>query len=384
MPAAQSTGDRILYILSDIEMGAGGLADDFPHDDFLAELILGYGEGQDPNTPVDLVLNGDTLDFLRTQVASGFPAHITAELACEKLDRIAAAHEGFFAALRRFLASGDRTVHFTVGNHDPEILFPEVQVRIAQLCGEPYRVHFPGFELDMGPVHIEHGSQQDPMFRMEPDQTFIGAPEGPILNLSWGALALLDIWMMLKAELFALDRIKPRDRLFQLLPDARALMLKRSWRYWSHDFWRDFKSDPLKRVTWSMVKEVGYRFLTADADIVVRDRYRRALEESPASVFVVGHEHHASRSLLGDKTLITSGCMRNEYIIQHGSDRLAAADKGAVELRLRGDRVVRHTLMTYAPPEPPPGHAPDHVLELAPLVDAYMERLTASGSSAAS
>lgn len=367
--------DRVIFVLSDIEMGPGGLADDFPHDDFLAEIIDGYGADLDRDLRVELVLNGDILDFLRTPAGDGFPAHITAELACEKLERIAAAHGPFFAALRRFLSSGDRMVTFIVGNHDPEILFPEVQVRLAQLCGVPERVHFPGFCVDIGPVHIEHGSQQDPMFQMAPDRPFVGTPERPILNLSWGALALLDIWVMLKQDLFALDRIKPRERLFELLPDAKSLMLKRSWRYWSRDFWRDFTRDPLKHVTWTMIKEVSYRFLTANADIVIQDRYREALETSPSELFIVGHEHHASRNVFGDKTLITSACMRNEYLLRPGTDTVRPADKGAVEVHLSGNRIVEDRLLSYAPPTPPPGHVPEHVRELQPLIQRYLDEL---------
>ncbi len=368
--------DRILLVLSDIEMGAGGLADDFPHDDFLAEVIATHGSRLDPDLRVELVLNGDTLDFLRTSVSTGFPAHITAAIAVEKLDRITAAHPGVFAALRRFVASGDRRIHFIVGNHDAELLFPEVQAQLAGSCGGPSRVHFPGFEADFGPVHIEHGSQLDPLFRMATELPFVGEPERQILNLPWGSLALLSLWGLLKQELFALDRIRPRKRLFELLPDVRSLMLRQSWKYWSRDFWRDFSRDPLKHVTWAMIKEVTYRFLTADVDVDVRDRYCEAMAASAARLFIVGHEHRASRNHLGGKTLITSGCFRNEYLLDADSSQLRPADKGAVEVHLSGSRISATRMLRFPAPAPPPGHVPRDVLELAPLVKRYLDGLT--------
>ena len=37
--------DRLLLVFSDVEMGAGGVLDDFPHSDWLAELLADYATG---------------------------------------------------------------------------------------------------------------------------------------------------------------------------------------------------------------------------------------------------------------------------------------------------------------------------------------------------
>ena len=50
----------LVVVLSDIEMGAGGILDDFPHTDFLADLIASYQRLPHRDTPVELVFNGDT------------------------------------------------------------------------------------------------------------------------------------------------------------------------------------------------------------------------------------------------------------------------------------------------------------------------------------
>ena len=115
--------DRLLAIFSDVEMGTGGPLDDFPHPEFLAGLIDAYGAHPGRELAIDLVFNGDTFDFLKTPVADTFPRHITAELALSKLEAIASAHRPFFAAVRGFLggSSGERQVHFVVGNHDAEL-----------------------------------------------------------------------------------------------------------------------------------------------------------------------------------------------------------------------------------------------------------------------
>ena len=65
--------DRLLVVMSDIEMGAGGPLDDFPHSDFLAEVIHAYGRGPFGDLQVDLVFNGDTLDLPESSAGSSPP-----------------------------------------------------------------------------------------------------------------------------------------------------------------------------------------------------------------------------------------------------------------------------------------------------------------------
>ena len=67
-----------IIILGDIEMGGGTLTDDFISDNTLTKLIYSLCN---KNAPVDLVLNGDTFDFLKCPYivnnAASYPRHIT-------------------------------------------------------------------------------------------------------------------------------------------------------------------------------------------------------------------------------------------------------------------------------------------------------------------
>src|SRR5689334_9527121 len=92
--------DQVLVVLSDIEMGAGGPTDDFPQSEWLGRLILGYCEGPFASVPVTLVFNGDTFDFLKTSIDGSWPTHVDSGIGVAKLERVAAAHPSFFAALR--------------------------------------------------------------------------------------------------------------------------------------------------------------------------------------------------------------------------------------------------------------------------------------------
>ncbi len=124
-----------------------------------------------------IVFNGDTFDFDTCFAApegaeipaEGLPP--TVEGSVFKMQRIAADHTEFIAALAAFLAAGNRAV-FVMGNHDRELHFPEVQAVLrgalakaapvgageavaAAVSFEPWFVRVPGV------LYAEHGNQYD-------------------------------------------------------------------------------------------------------------------------------------------------------------------------------------------------------------------------------
>jgi UDP-2,3-diacylglucosamine pyrophosphatase LpxH len=377
MGFSKPDADRLIVVLSDIEMGAGGLVDDFPHTEFLAELIASYERRRFRDVAIDLVFNGDTFDFLKTSVSGAYPTHIDAALALAKLSRIAARHHRFFEALAHFLARENRRAHFVVGNHDFELLYPEVQGEIIRLIGRPEQVLFPGVSLDIGDVHIEHGSQGDPLFAIDVAQPFVEVGGRKILNLPWGAVGLLEVAMPMHPELYHLERVKPRSVLFELMPEAKELLLKKARRYWLRDYWRELMrgADPMKRITWSMIKEVVYRFSKEDADVSMGDHYQRALQDGDRHrLIVVGHRHEAHWWTHGDRKLLTTGCFREEYMIRNGGREHVQLPKIYAEVHMKDDRVRRSQLVELEGPPPPPGYVPETLQEVLPAVRGLLER----------
>ncbi len=114
---------------------------------------------------VELIINGDCFDFLVT-----YPYNTqqmtTIAIAMSKLERIIAAHDPFFATLRRFVATAGRYVTFTIGNHDIELAFTEVQQRITkEIVGV---AQHPAIRFcqsrcyrPLPDVYIEHGNHYD-------------------------------------------------------------------------------------------------------------------------------------------------------------------------------------------------------------------------------
>ncbi|MEZ4270106.1 MAG: hypothetical protein R3C68_01290 [Myxococcota bacterium] len=369
--------DRLLVVLSDIEMGAGGPYDDFPHSDRLAELIASYCEPPFNEMNVELVFNGDTFDLLKTAYLETYPRHMTRDVALGKMARVSAAHPRFFEGLRYFLQSGSSSSHghakgtrrvtFTVGNHDPELIFDEVQQFVRSLCGGSSEVYFPGLTYDVGRVRIEHGAQYDPIFRMDPDALLVRFNNDEVLNISWGAVALLDAVIPLQPLLHFHDRLRPKKELFRLMPELKELMHDVFWQYWTRDYWHGYfnRSDPTKKVSWSMVKELAWRWGFREPDVALEGTPQQQLVASDARrLYVVGHQHQAGSWSYGNRKFLQSGCLRNEYMLANEGKKLEPIVKSFIEVYMRGDEPIVSQLLEFEGPPAPPGHIPESIFDV--------------------
>jgi len=380
VPPVETDADRLVLVLSDIEMGVGGETDDFPHSEFLGGLLLSYLEGPFCELPLDMVFNGDTFDLLKTPYQGSYPHHITRDVALAKMSAVAAAHPKFFEALRKILEhpSGNKSVHFLVGNHDNELLFPDVQDFIRSLCGKGGSLHFPGFELALGPVLLEHGSQADPLFRIDPERPFIEADGRRLLNISWATIALLDVMLPLHPILCFHDRLKPRDLLFDLIPEIKELLTAMAWRYWTRDFWHEFITlkDPLLKLNWSLVKEVVKRFTMGSPDVSLNKKWLyEKVEQEPFELFVTGHVHVATTYYHRTKRIIQAGPFRDEYFILDDGRRFRPILKPCYEIFLKGDELVSWVTREVRGPDRPRTSIPSSIYDVVPIVQERLKGL---------
>jgi hypothetical protein len=360
--------DRLVVVFSDVEMGAGGVLDDFPHSAFLADLCASYNEPPYADLPVDLEFNGDTFDLLKTSVDGQHPRHVTESIALAKLDRVLSAHPAFVRGVRDFLAGGNapRRVHFVIGNHDAELVFPGVQRALSRAI-DARGIWFPGFAVDIGDLRVEHGSQGDPMFRVDENAPFVQWNDETILDLPWGAIALLDTIIPLQGQLYALDRVKPRARVFELLPELKDLLGEVFWKYWTREYlvqlWQG--SDPMRKLSWSMLKEVLYRSTTFDPDTAASAHYQRLVgEQDRYRVVVIGHLHTPGWWSWADRKVLQAGCLRDEYVVDRTGAITGRLPKVYVEVFLSKGRAVRSHLIEVDGPPPIPDHVPANLLEL--------------------
>jgi UDP-2,3-diacylglucosamine pyrophosphatase LpxH len=380
--------DKALVVFSDVEMGAGGETDDFPHTAWFAEVFLAYNTGFWAEVPVDLVLNGDTFDLLKTSRADATFTHIVDEsVALEKMGRVIEAHPFFFQGLREFLGhrAAPRRVVFTVGNHDFELLFPALQDLIRRaIAGTPENVLFPGFEMDFGDVHIEHGSQADPLFRMDADRPLLEWEGRSILNLPWGAVALVDVALPLHPILYPCDRARPHGKVLSLLPEVRAMLLNRYWQYWTRDWLSAWwsASDPVKHVNWTLFRQVASRLQSGDPSIQLDPALQGGYSNDKYRAVVLGHLHDAAWHTIGTTKVLRTGCMRDEFAVDEQGAVGPSLPKVYAELLLEKGKVFRSQLVEVDGPAGATATMPESIFEVLGAVHALIGDDTAKAQEA--
>lgn len=309
-----------VYVFSDIEIGSGTVTDDFSEDKLFAQTV----NNLQPESKATLVFNGDTFDFMKVPYKGKYPEHITEKISLYKLDRIKKAHPTFFTVCAQWLEEGHEIV-FVYGNHDFDLVFPSVQQKIVQYIGTKYKKHitFAGFEWTSGPVHIEHGSQLDNFFKVDPDKLLIERAkivQEPFLKLPWMYTAIYKHHMQLKEDFPLLEKIKPRDKLLKHLP----LTFKRNYvwgsvRYILYSFfidqWKRW-SDPLSHMHWKEFGHALQKLMRNSLHLEVMKQAKKQLRRSKHSVLCIGHNHEPQKVWVGNKVILNTGNWRDEYFIQ--------------------------------------------------------------------
>ncbi len=182
----------------------------FAFDDAFDSLVKRFCARLAAEDQATLVLNGDILDFdLLTRVPATPPWPVssserqrglaaTPEKSAWKAGEMLAAHPRFVSTLASFLAVGHQVV-FVMGNHDMELIFPEVQavIRSAISAAAPEGAEVltglrfePWFYYVPGEIYAEHGQQYSyyTSFKDLHCPT-ISSNEGPLLALPMGNLS---------------------------------------------------------------------------------------------------------------------------------------------------------------------------------------------------
>lgn len=147
-------------VVSDLHLGAGDRADDFTSDDEFAEFVTQYVLRE---TPVELILNGDTFEFLQVRLPGVGDYDFSVGAAVQRLNAILAAHPVAIGALRHFVAQADCQLTLMIGNHDFELHYAGAKQALRRALGlseQDARLRF-GIRYAGCGVYLEHGNQFD-------------------------------------------------------------------------------------------------------------------------------------------------------------------------------------------------------------------------------
>lgn len=156
---------RAIFVISDLHLGGAEGFQMCPSAgrERLARFVQWVCGQKQEGTELQLVLNGDIMDFLAEEDdAGGFSSFVVDERqALRKLTRIADMCEPILTALRHFVAAGNRLT-LLIGNHDLELSLPAIRRHFLGLLGDGRIEYLYDNEAyTIGPVLIEHGNRYD-------------------------------------------------------------------------------------------------------------------------------------------------------------------------------------------------------------------------------
>ncbi len=329
-----------IVVLGDTEIGGGTLTDDFISDNAFYDLVSSYSNKK--NT-VDLILNGDTFDFLKCPIIKNgittFPRHITKEISLEKLDLMYKAHPKFFKALEKFVKNKNNRLFFVIGNHDHDLFFKDLQKKIKKIIKSKSNVFF-RLKYHYHGVYAEHGQQYDFLNKVNPKRPFLKYFGKNILNINWISFGLVSRFMTLKEEHPFLERIKPYPLLFS---HHKAVVKKISWRSFEY-FIKSliyyplrYFYDPTYSIPSHLIKEFYRRYKNVHWDVdeiisVFKRKRKRFIKKN--KILILGHIHKKHIEQEGNWTIIHPDSWRDEYILDANTKILTAKIKRYVHIKV--------------------------------------------------
>ncbi len=330
-----------IIVLGDIEIGAGTLTDDFISDKALSELILKLSNKKHS---VDLILNGDTFDFLKCPLivnqTTTYPRHITPEISVAKLELMYKAHRKVFDALDVFTRKSKNNLYFIVGNHDYDLVYKQVRKKIREYLGNKKNIYFK-FYYEKYQVYVEHGHQYDILNKINYELMFIKYKGKTILNMPWLAFGLVGKYMHIKEQYPLMERIFPRPRLFSLNRNIAKMLTRYSLKYlFLSVFYYPIRYffDPTYGFPKGLLSNLFRKIKTfkwVPDDVAELFQADKIYKFKKNKIFVLSHNHRYKIKQRKRYTLIQLDCWRDEYFIT-SKGRLIPKEKYYAQIFVNG------------------------------------------------
>ncbi len=287
---------RIKLVISDLHLGRGRVLTDGgnnPLEEFyfgkkLIEFLNYYCSGEYRDAEVELIINGDFLNFLQTDYRGHYLTVITEAVAMEQLQSILDGHCDVFLALRNFAQTASRQVTYVVGNHDQAMLWPGTRHLLNEALGTEVRYKNIAYYFDG--VHIEHGHMHEAANRLDPKRFFLkrNLPE-PILNLPFGSHFFVDFVLKLKQLNPHVDKVRPFNRVIRWALLNETWFALRSFMGLAIYFMKMvLTKDPRRHFPVSRILQVlGESAIFPD----LSESARRVLADERVHTVVFGHSH---------------------------------------------------------------------------------------------
>lgn len=226
-----TTQAREIFLISDLHLGGMQPISADPddrgfrictHGPDLARFVSALA---DKPSPVELIVNGDMVDFLAEEDDGGGWTAFTSDQAAavRKLDAIIDRERALFEAFGKLLERGHRLV-ILLGNHDLELTLPAVRRRLAERIGirgnHDYQFIIDGEAYVVGRALIEHGNRYDPYNVVDYDglrrvrsllSRNLPVPDEYAFEAPAGSHMVADVINPIKKEYRLIDLLKPEN-----------------------------------------------------------------------------------------------------------------------------------------------------------------------------
>lgn len=213
---------KTILVFSDLHLGAGTIVggkrnclEDFHYDKELVDFLRYYSEGDYAERDVELVINGDFIDFLAIPFVPFFDDEFWSERAAlEKLKLSLTAHHEVMEALVDFVCKKKKNLVYILGNHDAEFIFDSCRQHFLSFFGEEgsARVLFHMEEeyLPTPGVVIKHGHTYEVAHTYDVTTSLIKSAEGENYFLApWGSYYVTRVVNKFKQERNHINQVKP-------------------------------------------------------------------------------------------------------------------------------------------------------------------------------
>ncbi len=219
---SEGSAKKLKLVISDLHLGKGRVLPDgatnsleeFYYSEKLVEFFNYYSSGAFREYEVELIINGDFLNFLQVDYRGHYLTVLTEGVCLEVLKSIVEGHKNVFKAMSDFAHRPGNLITYVVGNHDQAMLWPACREYLNQALNTSIRYKNIVYFFDG--IHIEHGHMHESANRLDPKRFFLkrDLPE-PILNLPFGSLFFIEHVLSIKQKYPFIDKIRPFSRMIR-------------------------------------------------------------------------------------------------------------------------------------------------------------------------
>ena len=304
---------KIKLVVSDLHLGKGKILpngginslEEFYFGEKLVEFIHYYSSGPYRDYEVELIINGDFLNFLQVDYKGHFLTVITESVALDVLKSIVQGHTEVFRAMKEFAARPGNQITYVVGNHDQAMLFPEARAYLNQVVHT--QIKYKNIVYFFDGVHIEHGHMHESANRFEPKKFFLKKDLAePILNLPFGSHFFIELVLKIKHKYPHVDKIRPFSKMLRwALINETGMILKSFVQLFIYLSKSLIIKDPRRNWTFKKIMKV---ILESAIFPDLGGAARKVLGDERIHTVIFGHSHvYQYRQWATDKEYFNTG-----------------------------------------------------------------------------